>query len=288
MISDQQILTDVDRMVRRLRTDYPDALAVLTQRREDLTAAGMSWPDWCWLPMSAAADYVMSRPRGPVPEIATVHAITCWRLDRAVLQLQPDPVTEALAQLGAADRSDPHAWRRLPMAPIRAALLPAGLPTWCPYLLAPPLDDVREQQFRGLWVWLEHDQATDRPELRILLDRDGTRGALEPLTAYLDRPTLGRALDDTMAATHAAARGVRGANPTGLPDRLSAMLGVRIQAVLPLILGAVDRRYVYVDQDTESRRLGPPHGQQPVARTATVWEQTQLAGPRSVIDIDGG
>lgn len=84
-----------------------------------------------------------------------------------------------------------------------------------------------------------------------------------------------------MAATHAAARGIRGANPNGLPDRYSAMLGVRIQAVLPLILGTIDRRYVFVDQDTESRRL-------PRATGSSQSRERPRSGSRPGSPVPGG
>lgn len=60
------------------------------------------------------------------------------------------------------------------------------------------------QPTAGLWMHLEHDLNTGRPELRILVD-PGTGGldGLVPIPIYLDRPSVTEALADAKATTFA-------------------------------------------------------------------------------------
>lgn len=269
-VDEPEVLAGVEQIVGEVRRRHPDALAALTRLREDMMARGQMWPDWCWMPMSGVAGYVVAG-RGDPADIAVVAAITAWRSDRAVLRLSPPPVLEALAELEAADLEQPQAWRDIPLPRLRDRLL-VGLPVWCPYLLMPP---VPQPLGRGLWVHLEHDDATGRPELRILLDVDGRRSGLMPLVIYLDRPTLGRALDDMLATTRATLQGRRGADLAGLPDPVGSLPGVLVHGVLPLILGAIDPGYRYLDQTTGQALVASRPGGRP-PRETTMWTQTPL------------
>ena len=148
--------------------------------------------------MAATAAYLSGRRRGPGPQpVAAAHALYLRRFSRSVWLLDnhlterpltqvPGPVTgaEAFADL-----------------PERYTYIAGGDPEW------PGL---------GVWIHLEHDANTRRPELRLLLDAGGGISGTQPIPVYLDRPTLTQALADyraTAAATGTAAP--RGMNVHG-------------------------------------------------------------------------
>lgn len=281
MITDETILTGIDRIVTDLRRRFPDALGV-AQRMRASRGEGLDWPGWCWLPMAATVAYLTDRG-GTAADIAALHAITTWRIDRAVLSLDEAAVGEVLVlaepvpgeALGPvippADRNDPEGWRKVPTAPIRDAAM--ALPAWCPYIMTPPEPETRAL-LRGLWVWAEHDVNTGRPELRILVDHDGTVSGLVPYVVYLDRPTLGRAVDDMLATTWATPSG--GRDVTGLPDPASNLVGTLIHGALPIALAATRPGYRYTTTEDPGADLTPRADDQKLPTTTTHWTQHPL------------
>ena len=173
---------------------YPRAweqLATL-RRRSDTT----SWPTWCWLPL-AAAHAVVTTAAAPAPQtiasplappdmagVAVVGALGAWRQTKTIYRFDPD-LYRALLDTQLADRLPPQAFYRLP--------------EWCPYIALPQPNPVG----RGFFAHLEWDLNTQRPELRLLCDRDPA--PLAPLILYLDRPTISESLTDVLATTLANA-----------------------------------------------------------------------------------
>jgi hypothetical protein len=77
--------------------------------------------------------------------------------------------------------------------PLRADRILSGLPQQCVYLAMPrvPLAEAGKEPLPlGVFVHLEYDYRGGRPELRLLLDQDGTWDGLVGVPVLLDRPTL--------------------------------------------------------------------------------------------------
>ena len=203
---------------REILSRWPDAWTTLDQLR----AGPLEWPQWCLLPMGATAAYLSeAAPRFPPPPIAAVHALYTWRFARSVWLVEPHLAQRLLAQVPDA---------------VPAVGEMARLPEWCVYIAgADP-----EWPGAGLWVHLESDDNTGRPELRLLLDPGGGLGDVTPVPVYLDRPTLTEALAD-FRATALATPGTPGGPRTGQDvrhaalDAAAAQMADRIDAYIGLV-----------------------------------------------------
>ncbi|MEW2498505.1 hypothetical protein AB0942_33985 [Streptomyces nodosus] len=121
-----------------------------------------------------------------------------------------------------ADAQERHINRlwQAPGVPIDPPLRPeryiAHLPQHCVYVALPQMDRPVEagplSWPLGVFVHLEHDVANGgRPEIRIVVDTDGTWEGLMPHPVLLDRPTL-------LASSRELAQGSLGAVLERLPD----------------------------------------------------------------------
>lgn len=199
---------DLERQILRR---WPLAWVHMDHVRADPPAP---WPDWCLLPMAGAAAVAGGGfPPGPV---AVVSALYAWRYSRSVWLIEPGLTERLLTQIpdtvGVGDL--------------------ATLPEWCVYIAG----DHPEFPGAGLWMHLEYDVNTGRPELRLLLDPTGDTALdeLDPIPVYLDRPTITEALADyratSLASLHRSGANVRGgeldASVGNLADRVDAYLGI--------------------------------------------------------------
>jgi hypothetical protein len=180
---------------QQIRARYPSAWQQLDHFRAN---PPMPWADWCLLPMAASAAVVSqgapmhtvaaAPPSGQ--QIAALAAMYAWRYSRSVFLLHPELASQLVGKVPD-DLSDLAHF--------------TGLPNWCTYLPAAH----PQRPGLGLWIHLEFDTNTSRPELRLLLDLGGTIDDLLPIPVYLDRPTLTEALADFMG-TALATRPVDG------------------------------------------------------------------------------
>lgn len=166
----------VDGLLRESRRRYPDALAVCGQLLDSSRSDGVTWADWCWLPMAAVHAYLTSRSVNPGEELGRVSALTEWRLGRGVYLPELDVADEAVRELRSPDRVEATSWNRAVLPPLQAW---TQLPEWCCYLSWPegftaPVAFDPAFSPMGVFVHLEHDANTGRPELRLLLNTDGT------------------------------------------------------------------------------------------------------------------
>ncbi|SES28876.1 hypothetical protein SAMN05216188_13080 [Lentzea xinjiangensis] len=238
------VIGRVDALLKESRRRYPDALATAGRLRESQHGRQLSWPSWCWPPMAGFHAYLTGKGVFPALELGRVTALTLWRLGRGVYVPDTEVADNAAGTLHATTSGGAAAWDRAVLLRVQDW---ARLPEWCCYLSFPSGFERREDVDAvlapaGVFVHLEHDHNTGRPELRLLLDIDGTWDNLIPIPVYLDRPTLGAALADAGAVTQAVQAGHIGADVRSLagPTRTDAVSGLIAWNVLPLALSLID------------------------------------------------
>ena len=168
-----------ERLGREVATRWPTAWAELDHMR---THPPMPWPDWCLLPMAATVAVttrfapVVGLHHARLPH-ASVAALYAWRFARSVYLVEPSLMRRLLTQV-----PDP-----ISLADV------ANLPEWCVYVAA----GHPEGPGAGVWMHLEHDAKSGRPELRLLIDfgQDELDRLLE-IPVYLDRESTTQALAD--------------------------------------------------------------------------------------------
>lgn len=201
---------------RQIETTHPGVWQTLDHLRRQRP---MPWPDWCLLPMAAPATMVSGYGRPRYPQlIAAMSALYAWRYTRSVYLIEPALLDRLLSQVPDAIGVDDL----------------AGLPQWCVYIAEP---DQAGAITGGVWMHLEHDANTGRPELRLLLDTDPALGleGLLPLPVYLDRETVTEALADFRATAAASIGGRTGADVRGGDlDATVAQLAERVDGYLAL------------------------------------------------------
>jgi hypothetical protein len=178
--------------VKEMRKRYPGVLGQMTHFADQKGAPGAEdWPDWCWVPMAGA--YAVVCPTGVmlpgdprVDDMARVAALSTWWLTKGVYWIDDEAGAKHVGQ----------AWSS-PGVPVEKPLRPDrilnGLPQQCVYIALPPHPPVEVGELPhvlGAFVHLEYDYRGGRPELRLLLDRDGTWDGLTAVPVLLDRPTL--------------------------------------------------------------------------------------------------
>lgn len=164
------------------------------------------WPDWCWVPMSAAYRVVSGGGSNRVPleaaaDVARVAALSAWRLTKGVYRLENDRL---LAQ--TLDRVWESEGVPADLRVDRDRFL-HGLPQHCVYVVFPtPVRPTEHPLPLGVFIHLEHDFSNGRPELRFVIDNDGTWEGMIPTWVALDRLTLNAAARESI--NQSAAPGV--------------------------------------------------------------------------------
>lgn len=193
----------VDALVKDFRRRYADAVLRCGELADSKGQPGLSWPDWCWLPMGGFDQYLQSSSPGTAFwDLAKVAALTQWRLGRGVYIPGPDVTETAIAELydsGGLAPGQAEQWHKAKLPPVSAW---QRLPEWCCYIAMPESGRPAGSPL-GVFVHLEHDMNNHRPELRLLIDTDGTWDRLLPIPLYLDRPNLGAAIGDADQSTQA-------------------------------------------------------------------------------------
>lgn len=271
--SNESAVQRADGLPKQFRRRYPDALAALDAKAHQAQQS-TPWPDWCWIPMAAASAYIQENGSSPL-DIARVAALAAWRVGRGVYTLDPDVATAAVEQIRTVQGLQARTWQQLRLPGIEVF---SRLPEWCVYIEVPQ-DVVAVSGWAGLFVHLEHDMRNGRPELRLVLDRDGTWDGLTPVPVYLDRPTLGAAVADFAAVTLAQATTGAGTDlrSIGPASPASTQTGLLVFAVLPLILAVVDDSALITGTDLPG--LHPARAQQREGRwrpatTTQAWRVT--------------
>lgn len=247
----RQAFGRADRLEAELLHRWPDAWQQLDDMR---TNPPMTWPQWCLLPMGAAAA-VATAPGRPYPQgnhIAALSALYAWRYCRSVYVLAPELLHRLFTQIPDSIGLDDL----------------VTLPEWTVYIAGGEWDP-----FRSMWGHLEYDVNTGRPELRLLIDTGDNDGIL-PVPVYLDRPSLTEALADWRATVAASLTGsgeiIPGHNVRGgEPDASVAGYAELVEQYVAVVA------YLARPQADIVAHLQPGH--RPVRRTTrpnkrTVWK----------------
>lgn len=258
----------VEQLRARTRKRHPKALTILSRLAASVE---LDWPDDVWLPMAATAGYLTSQGLAPwdmAVELAEVHAVLAWSLDRAVITIEPQLLDQAAGRIAESTGGDAHRWAEVP-----TALADVALPAWCPYVVMPDLPADGQRPLHGVFVHREYDVNTGRSELRLVMHyRDG----LDPLALYLDRATLGAAAGDYEAVAGASSDGAPGTDLRSITRGLGAnLVGIVAYRVLPLLiaLGAPDT-VLTPDDEQAPRQLQPAEPVEGIwraARTGRAW-----------------
>lgn len=216
-------------------------------------------------------------------ELGRVSALTQWRLTRGVYRATDDVVASSLSELYAsAHGREPQRWQDATLPPVDVW---SRLPQYCCYLAVPEQERGADTRIpHGVFVHLEHDMNTGRPELRLLLDSDGTWDGLTPVPVYVDRPSLGAALADAEQNAATALRGVDGADVRSFAEAgpLGQIAGMSAWMILPLVLTMLDPAQQFRGLDA----AGPPRQATPddkgiwrPAKTTQRWDITYSSRP---------
>ena len=157
---------------------YPNAWNQASVMITDKGRDGLpDWPTWCFLPM-AGSYAVISAELGVnqialpyIGDVARHSALLAWRVTQGIYRFDP-AVYDAV--------------RDTPVSGDVPHEVLYRLPEWCIYIETPDMM-FSDGQLHGVFVHLEHDVNTGRPELRLLLDHE-TR--LIPTPLHLGAWTL--------------------------------------------------------------------------------------------------
>ncbi|WP_329431233.1 hypothetical protein OG339_47590 (plasmid) [Streptosporangium sp. NBC_01495] len=126
------------------------------------------WPDWCWLPMGAAATIVQQRGMRDLADAARLAAVGQWKLHSRSIVI---PSAEVVRSAEPGIPGYFHDVDTMEMAIPRDRLL-SELGAACHYLVTPfsmPVEHTGSWLY-GSYIHLEYDKDAGRTELRLLLD----------------------------------------------------------------------------------------------------------------------
>lgn len=162
--------------------DYPDCWKAGEQLR-GMNGAGMSWPEWCYLPLGGWYAVVSQQRAGgglltslhDSADVSRLGALGAWRLTQGIYRFDATLRAQLIdTPLGSE-------------TPLPCEVL-YRLPEWCMYIEMPDVAD----SVHGLWAHLEYDANNGRHELRLLIDSDT---ALYPLILHIGPWTISEAMD---------------------------------------------------------------------------------------------
>lgn len=196
---------------------YPNAWKQVEILREGRGKDLPKWPGWCFLPLAGWYAIVSGggdNRLGPdhVADVGRLGAIGTWRYSQGIYRFHP----EAFEALWTTPLN-----RELP------AEVLLRLPEWCVYIETPGRS-FGEAVLHGFWAHLEWDANTERRELRLLLDAEGS---LSPIPLHLGEWPLAEAVDRMLGESVLQATLAGAAQRIPPPGSQEAL----VNAVRPLI-----------------------------------------------------
>ncbi|MBI5549318.1 MAG: hypothetical protein HY901_35990 [Deltaproteobacteria bacterium] len=174
------------RLIEIATREVPECWESLDLMRERRGKDLPEWPSWCYLPIAAGMAVATSgvameemdfRARMAGAQFGSkLVALAAWRVTQGIWDYDPD------------------LYRELWETPIEGRLpvdLLYRLPEWAPYICLRDLC-LGDQQLLGVIPWLEWDANGGPPELRLLLDVEGSTslGQVPGLSLHLDADTV--------------------------------------------------------------------------------------------------
>lgn len=182
----------LQRYLQIVECRYPQAWDLLAALRRQ-HADRRSWPAWCYVPLIGARDVVArdGPPRDPtrLVDVAIVGGLAAWRLTRGIYAFERPRLLSLLEQ---------------PIDPALPTERLFDLPEFAVYVEVPSPGPVSAATgaMRGVLAHLDHDPASGRAEVRLLIEptRRWTLGCvpLMPLRVPLTEPTLARCVQEGM------------------------------------------------------------------------------------------
>lgn len=282
------------RLLREAEKRYPGGMGTLSELAMGRGSELMGdWPQWCWLPREAAAVVVAGDaptvPQDREEDVSRLAALATWRLTMGIYRLNDNRVLrDALAAVQEFGGPDPE--QVPPPGPlVDQGRILAGMPQHCVYVAFP----VPRWQIwglpiglstlpLGLWIHLEHNYGSGRPELRLLADTDGSWEGLRSWWLPLDCPTF------EAAAREAAPAIVPPGGRERVQPEMRAMLDQtnedRVRKVHTVMRAAWPLVETITDPDIPISRVGRP-GERPFPaqptprRGARIWKPARRAVP---------
>lgn len=134
---------------------HPGLYNLLDLFRNAKESGKMDWPDYCFLPISAAFESLRTQGLSPLDcAEAAAEAVACytWRRNKVVYRFHPDLARTLAEQASSIEDTD-----------VLPSSLLMSLPYECVYIQCPGILD---EYVDGFFVWVEHDDHS-APELRI-------------------------------------------------------------------------------------------------------------------------
>lgn len=175
------------RMWPKAAADCYDHLDRCRAEKDDGTT---TWPDYCLLPINAAAIYLVNG-KGVSPEVAAamcaeLTACWTWRQNKVIYAFDPDMAAVLAEQAEDVQDND-----------VLPADLLMRLPYPCVYIKAPGL----LEHIDGFWAWVDYDTNRCAPELRIQWVLEGMSHSLPTVLHIVPGGTLKDCFLDTAETT---------------------------------------------------------------------------------------
>lgn len=150
----------------------------------------ISWPDYCPLPIAAAATYLVSAIKLTDREAAMVcaelTACWAWRRQKVIYRFDPD-IASALAEQA-------YGLKDTDVLPADALF---HLPYPCVYIKAPGILEHTD----GFWAWVEHDVNRQESELRVQWVAETMDHSFAQVMHLIPGATIGDCVIDTAKTT---------------------------------------------------------------------------------------
>lgn len=150
----------------------------------------LSWPDYCPLPINAAATYLQSVHKTSDLQVAAgcaeLTACWAWRQNKIVYAFDPDMAAALASQVEDVADTD-----------ILPAELLMHLPYPCIYIKAPGLLEYMD----GFWAWVDFDTNREAPELRIQWVFDTMDASVPQVIHIIPGATILECILDTLQTT---------------------------------------------------------------------------------------
>lgn len=211
---------------------------------------GVTWPDWCFIPIAATLACIDPRQIGPVEtgrRAAITAALGAWRMTQGIYRFDPALLDAVLQTPIDGDIPADHL---------------IHMPEWCVYVELP--GDAVSPAIHGAWIYMDFDLARGgRHEFRAILDMarnprspfDGNE--LLPLALPLGG-SVDQSLNDLISSAQAEASRLS-MNMDGLSQKLDGVMGL----MLPILSIAL---YLCADSDIRPAAGNPGMtGRQPAA-----------------------